>query len=380
MERGREADTIERSISAQPDAFAFSSDFMINNEGANLRAILFDSGYLPLRLQISHRGALSAVYVRSSRLLDTRLAGGPECRKVSISALRGRFANHLWQYLFVHLYGLRHCAVVQFTDWFGREVFGFDDEIPTAMPRREFLPFDKSDLAFWDGRHAPVDVDFYGYFQHVPPVWKLHRSYVRRLFTLKQNWNDPLLEARRRLDDRTLVSIHVRRGDYLTFDRPEFMVVPVEWYRKKLAELWSTLAAPVLHVSSDHPQILSEFSDFQSAPASALEPLKALPDHIRDFYLLREADVMLACNSSFSTMAAIQAREHQRCFLPNFRTGGFDPYYPWDETTFWDRFTTPPGEQWNGADRPSVSDPSPGGGRQAWSRLRSLFGSLRAQR
>jgi hypothetical protein len=59
---------------------------------------------------------------------------------------------------------------------------------------------------------------------------------------------------------------------------------------------------------------------------------------VRDFEVLRRADYLAICNSSFPRMAAILAPPEQRCFIPSFTTQAFEPYEPWIDPAFWARF------------------------------------------
>ena len=73
----------------------------------------------------------------------------------------------------------------------------------------------------------------------------------------------------------------------------------------------------------------------QFSPLSDIGTLDALPAHVRDFEILRRADYLAACNSSYSRMAAILANDAQKCFLPSYKTGRFEPYQPWLDAGFW---------------------------------------------
>jgi len=151
-------------------------------------------------------------------------------------------------------------------------------------------------------------------------------------------WRDQVTEGGR----RTLVAISVRRGDYYKFQfesMPWFRIVPEEWYRDWLRTIWPTLCDPVFFVASDEPdKMLPTFQEFEPIRAAFGSIAQELPHHICDFEVLRRADCVAICNSSFPRFAAILAPSTQKCFLPSFETQSFEPYQPWMDSAFWPRF------------------------------------------
>ncbi len=308
------------------------------------RNALFDAGYVPLRRQFrSYRP--NVIYARSDLIADARTAGACSDHAVAMSSLGkvSRLANHLWQYLFLTMYGLRNGLRVEVPAWQGEDFFGFSDPWPGSYSVRRYGAFVHDHFELWRDEPAPRDVDFKGWFQEVPDVWRVHRQFIRRLFTLKPRWARPLERLQRRLQvqGRTLVAIHVRRGDYVTLEasRPQFRTVPVAWYRQALAEIWPRLRAPVLHVGTDEPaNIAPEFSDYPQLGEELARLPADMPADIRDFMLMRDADYLLACNSSFSMLASLLAEAGQTCLLVNHERQTFAPFDLWTEQRFWHRF------------------------------------------
>ncbi|MGR0185173.1 glycosyltransferase [Azospirillum aestuarii] len=316
-----------------------------------LSAPLFDRGFVPLRGPLRGDAGELRAYVRSSLLADPALAGVDGPASVSMTTLggNGRFANQLFQYAFLRLYGLRAGAGIAVPAWEGEGLFCLSDPRPGPEPHPElrFYGFDDDDLALWAMDAPPVDVDFWGYFQEVPESWTRHQDFLRRLFRLRADWSDPLDAAVSglRAQGRTLVVLHVRRGDYAGFDKrelPWYRVVPTLWYRAWLAAVWPTLADPILHIATDDPgAVLPEFEDYPQLDAAALRAATGMPAHVLDFALLARADRLVLANSSFSRFAALLAGPEQRAVLPDFTAKGFVPYEPWADRAFWQRFATP---------------------------------------
>lgn len=326
-----------------------SAGDMAGGAYARFRSFLFDAGFVPVRRKVVDHPRQHLVYRRSAVLSDASLAGGSGSDSVSMASLghQGRFANQLWQYLFLRMYGLRNALTVKVPPWEGEQIFGCSDPRPEAGDRRPSMTFGGSgddDLELWNIDDAPRNIDFKGNFQNLPPQWGTHRAFIRRLYTPKPEWSaatgelDHLLKR----DGRTLVTIHVRRGDYRTYDhdkRPEFRLVPTDWYRALLDKIWPTLERPLLHVSTDEPEAIKPvFRDYEHLDAGFFVGDFGIPEHVRDFMLLQHADVLVACNSSFSTMAAVTGKPGQRGYLADFRIQGFTSYDPWTEPSFGARF------------------------------------------
>ncbi len=382
-------DKVENALLKGVDIIALPADFPSHDLFMSLPIRLFAAGYVPMRSMLREGDTASSLFVRSARLMSPRMAGAPwDLHKVSMQAMRGRFANHLWQYLFLHLYGLRSCARIEITDWAGRDLLEIDDPHPTSRHsnKLEYGPWDRGDIALWDESSPRISTEFFGYFQNVPACWRPHRDYVRRLFTLRADWQPAITETVRRLEGRTLIAIHIRRSDYLDYDpnlQPMFRIVPIKWYQRKLQKLWPHARDPILHVATDDPSLRPSFAAWETVPELTLSPMTVLPEHVRDFTMLRQSAIMLACNSSFSTIAALLADDRQQCYLPNFDTGCFDRYEPWREVRFWDRFSTAtsqPASQVDGADREAAEDEAPVRRSTGWDRLLSRLAILRRQK
>jgi hypothetical protein len=304
---------------------------------------LFDRGFL----RIADDDA--AIYLRSSSIRDPNLTGGRAEAAIQMSNFgkNAGFANQLFQYAFLKLYGLRHNAALEAPAWQGEAVFGIPHHaIARPLPMWKGDQWSVTDLALWTMARPPVNVDFWGYFQNVPSCWAPHRDFLRRLFRPREPWQAPVERwlQRHRGSDRTLVAIHLRRGDYqrLAPEAPWFRPVPAEFYRRWLEAIWPKLRNPVLFIASDgRDEVLPAFAPFAPVTAADAEAEMPEPKLLADFAILAAADVLAICNSSFSRMAAILGAHGQRSFIPSFETGAFEPYEPWATDRFWQRFGAP---------------------------------------
>ena len=317
---------------------------------------LVGNGAVPVGAQMA-RCFLASDAVRSPNRLDAGTRG-----QVIMSTLgqSGRFGNQLFQYAFVKLYALRHGLAAAVPDWEGRGLYDLRDAFSAGitLPQITFKSFTLEDLRLWENSNPPIDVDFWGYFQEVSERWRPHRSLLRTLFALPTEqqesidaWHNDLTKG----GERTLVAVHVRRGDYRNADIPRFRVVPEVWHLAWLRDIWPTLREPVLFVATDEPDaILPSFEEFD--PVSVADwPAAQLPEHIRDFEVLRRADYLALSNSSFSRMAAILAPAGQRSFIASFEEQRFVPYEPWIDPGFWARFAEPSPALLDGDDQPKAT-------------------------
>ena len=253
----------------------------------------------------------------------------------------------LFQYAFLKLYGLRNNAAVETPEWAGEKIYGIPHRgIRHPLAMRKGDEWSVLDLALWTMDRPPVNVDFWGYYQNVPPCWHAHRDFLRLLFTLREPWRAPVERwlARHRPNGATLVALHLRRGDYrnLAAEKPWFRPVPEEFYRRWLEALWPSLRNPVLFIASDdRDAVLPAFAEFAPVTAADAEADMPEPKLLADFAIMAAADVLAICNSSFSRMAAILAADAQRCFIPSFASAAFEPYDPWASDRFWQRFGAP---------------------------------------
>ncbi|MBI3506507.1 MAG: hypothetical protein HY059_16840 [Proteobacteria bacterium] len=261
----------------------------------------------------------------------------------------GRLGNRLLQYLFLRFYALRNGLAVAMPEW--PEAAALAEPPPATLlakgryPVVRFGPFeDRAALALWTTQDAPADVDFDGYFQEIPESWVPHRAYARRLLRLRADAETRAAEwrAAHAPAGTTLVAIHVRRGDFATYDpaaNPHFRMAPVAWYRDWLARLWPTLPAPRLYLATDdRAAVAPQFADYAPLPA----PGTGLGAAFDDLVAMREADMLGLCNSSFSRAAALMAADSQHQTIVDFGAQALVDCDAWSDRAFWRRFGPTP--------------------------------------
>ena len=338
-------------------ALLSSHDPVKRGEGWRSQRALFDLGLIIIG-SINLEGEVVRCFLANEALTHMPTPEIASRGDITMTSLgrNGGFGNQLFQYAYVKLYALRHGLTAKFPYWQGRELYRLADPLcgGAALQQLSFNGFTDNDLRLWEDDNPPINIDLWGYFQETPVCWRPHRQLLRQMFS-PADWQTALDGWRNELTrggERSLVALHVRRGDYRTHTSPYFQSVPEQLYIDWLREIWPTLSDPLLFVATDEPEsVLGHFAQF--SPLSDIGTLDALPAHVRDFEILRRADYLAACNSSYSRMAAILASDAQKCFLPSYKTGRFEPYQPWLDAGFWTRFAKrlPP---------PRVAEPAPG--------------------
>lgn len=238
---------------------------------------------------------------------------------------QGRFGNQLLQYGALRLYADRAGAEAEAPDWIGRDLFDLDDPMPTGPLTR--LSEDAVDLLAGPARSG---VDLFGYFCGSWKDVSHRRNDLRALFRPAQRSAGYLetAEQRVRAGGRTVVAIHLRRGD---FGYGKFWVAPEEWYSVWLSKLWPTLDNPVLYVATDAPALVDRFADFEPLSANDLAAPPPGAEFLADFHVLRSADVIGVSNSTFSVSAAMLNPTIRLAVRPDPRLQALRPFDPWSE-------------------------------------------------
>lgn len=242
---------------------------------------------------------------------------------------QGRFGNQLLQYAFARLYAKQYGLVAEFPDWIGRDLFDLDDPFPSAV-----LPkIDESSADLFGAFNGTADRslanhDIAGFFAGDTKRWGGRSEEFRALFVPGAKVR-PFLDqaaARIALAGRTLVAIHLRRGD---FGYGRFWVAPPAWYLRWLRALWPSLENPILYVATDAENLIVDFAEFSPWHAGRLGVDLPGADFFIDHYFLQRANYLAISNSSFSFTAAMlnaTARSFMRPHPGRRELTAFDPW------------------------------------------------------
>jgi FkbM family methyltransferase len=245
----------------------------------------------------------------------------------------GRFANQIFQYAFLAIYAKEHSLRVETPAWIGQYLFGCNDspisqELPVVSEETNNL----LEARIPHAKETFKNVDFWGYFQYHTKYYAAHKEYFRSLFkpvpAIATKMKEALDCLRSRARGKTIVGLHLRRGDYGYSD---FFIAPSEWYREWLKGLWETLDEPILFIASDEPEkVLSDFEEYNPITTKDLGLELAQAEFYPDFYLLSQCDIVAISNSSFSFAACMLNETGKSFFRPHLSAEKLIPFDPWN--------------------------------------------------
>lgn len=358
---GKTIDGMLEELGLAPDAFNL---LVMDIQGAELRALRGAASTLPSLEAVLTEYSLTELYEGCAKLgeledflAERGLSRASECAPwhptwgdafyvrrpvVAMTSLgsNGRFANQLFQYLFLAIVARRNGAIVQVPDWVGAHLYGLED----APPMRSLPRFHELEAAETTARAlrttpaaallAPnrdaVGVDYWGYFQFDGKTLAPHRDEARRLFTLVPPLADRVQAslARLRSGATTVVAVHLRRGDY---GYGCFFRAPCRWYADWLRASGLDPAKTVVYLASETPaEYRSRFAPFRTVTAREVSALPAELDWLVDFEAMRDADSLAISNSSFSFMAAFLNPRITRAMRPCTEAMGLVEFDPLD--------------------------------------------------
>ena len=260
-------------------------------------------------------------------------AGGDGLVTMSTLGANGRFGNQLLQYAFLRMYAAAYRLDYQAPAWLGTWLYDLADppvtetlpRVHEARDRLEESLVGASGIVF--RRH-----DLEGYFCKSTRYLAGHAGLFRRLFTpgrLTRALADDAIAALR-ARGRTVVALHLRRGDY---GWGPFWIAPVDWYLAWLAPLWPALDRPVLYIASDDPGLKAAFAAYGPVGAEDISARSAWLPHLDffvDHWVLSRADLVAISNSTFSFTATMLNAAGSACWRPERQTGRLVRYDPWD--------------------------------------------------
>ncbi|OYQ31472.1 hypothetical protein CHU95_20185 [Niveispirillum lacus] len=244
---------------------------------------------------------------------------------------RGRFAHNVLEYVLLRLYAQQRGCILETPDWVGGAYFELDDPVPSGpLPP---WPFGRRILnGFVTGHYqgeAPVDRDALSpLFLYDYPL--ALRDRVRSWLRPRRQWApwiDPPVNALRAVG-KTIVAIHIRRGDFLQYGYP---ITETQSYVDWLRRLWPTLDKPVLYLASDDiPGVRAAFREFRPVTLHDAGPAWPGLEFLQDFHVLTQADIVgISAASGFSQLAARLNKNAVLCVEPDLATGGIKPFVGW---------------------------------------------------
>lgn len=192
----------------------------------------------------------------------------------------GRVGNQLFLYCFAKGYALAHGCELQVGPWFGREIFvNATEENPVKdLPQTELDSVRPNRLGDFFGKK---NIDLFVYAQHQKYIDFYTRTQARQWLQLKPEFEKFAPK------ERPECVAHIRHGDYVTKFSKYYCAITNESYERAIDEF--CLPKPVY-----------VFDGWRKPTAELPEALSWL----EDFLFMRDAEILLRANSSFSLWAA----------------------------------------------------------------------------
>jgi FkbM family methyltransferase len=259
-----------------------------------------------------------------------------------------RFGNQIFEYAFLRIYAKQHNLRCETPAWIGQYLFGHQDQpISQKLPQIQEVRQQDGTFSVWFAEaiipNSPTiykNVDFSGYCQYHTKYYAPYKDYVRSLFkpaTEVETKMQAAIACLRSLG-KTVVGLHLRRGDYCQFNTVPFLPAPSEWYKEWLRGLWERLDEPVLFIASDEiEKVIGDFAEYNPVTAKDLGADLAEAEFYLDFYLLSQCDIVAISNSSFSFAACMLSETGKFFFRPDWSTEKLIPFDPWNsEPLLWE--------------------------------------------
>lgn len=307
--------------------------------------------------------------IQSCLNTDTEESNQPVLTMSSLGQL-GRFGNQLFQYAFLRVCAHTTGALVECQPWIGQTLFGHKDapishRLEPAIERKddenilfdvvpEFVPYIEKLAGLKSRRIGPeilengiTNVDLWGFFQIPTHFLSPYKNYIRSLFEPVADLKSSLQKGLGilRSKGKTIVGVHIRRGDYISQIRSGFtLVFPESWYCEWLSKIWNDLEEPVLFLCSDDlEKILPAFEKF--SPITPRDLQVELPERMKDanvdfyidFFILSNCDIVVTSNSIFSFTTCLLNKNAQMFVRPTWDfSSKFVVFDPWDsEPLLW---------------------------------------------
>jgi hypothetical protein len=192
-----------------------------------------------------------------------------------------------------HVDGTCYTKASQFKNWLAKKL-SLTSEIPVFKER--FFQFDDSALKI----DPPIIID--GYWQS-EKYFKDIRSTLLKDFTLKKNADKENLSWLELIQERPSVSLHIRRGDYLTNQHANAFhgTLPLTYYQNAVSKIQQCENELRYFVFSDDPQWVSENLKLDG---QAYYISNNMTQGYEDLRLMKNCKYNVIANSSFSWWGA----------------------------------------------------------------------------
>jgi len=240
----------------------------------------------------------------------------------------GRHGNRLFQSAFLACYAKAHDLRVEAPEFECQHVFPFSfDPVSTKLPeqRERFHGAEDRPPEPPDGGEF-INRDAVGFFQFHTSWYRPHKGLVQGMWSPRES--ERVFRAMGG-EGFAHIGVHYRGGDY---PNKLFMWrAPFQWYLDWLAEHFNEWSNPRLFVATEDASLTNQLA------AAGYEPRTARSIGLKgtftdDWTILRNCDVILCPNSTFSFTAAMANPQLSEAWRASLPCGRFVKFNPWNDT------------------------------------------------
>lgn len=282
----------------------------------------------------------------------------------------GRFANQVFQYLFLQTYAREFDYTPVNPVWAGDDMFNVTPG-QTDMP---VLPFKVEEKGLELGDSTVVNdpqtrpaADFSGFFQYHTRYYKPYKDLIRSHLSFKGAYAERAEQLKTLFAQQPgpVIPLHLRRGDFGT---GVFFIAPESWYLDWLQPLRESNPDLTLYIASDDlDTVLPAFSDFQTLTERDLPPCDLEHGFATDFAALTLGDHLAISNSSFSFAASMLNETAQSFMRPDLTREKLISYDPWNAPVLLRALEA------EDAGEDFMSERAKGRSKYRWRKLRKMF-------
>ena len=261
----------------------------------------------------------------------------------------GRFGNQLFKYFFLKIAAQELGCELRHPDWLGRLVFDTpmtpavelqpDAEMVIQPPLDHTMEIEDA-LQFIRDKKASGTraLEVKGYFQFHSSMFEKYRALFFKTFQISSSITAQLDLALNQfnVDQRNVICVHIRRGDYLKYGDHHFFWSPsVEEILTSIKSMPQTnWPGAMVYVCSDDLAHCKEVFDRSGVPYFTHENLFVDTDPTHqltiDFAMLCTAGANVISNSSFSFFASMVNQNAKSFFRPSAQDHSLVPFKPWN--------------------------------------------------
>jgi hypothetical protein len=178
-----------------------------------------------------------------------------------------------------------------------RKVLKKPRQLSSRYYKEKTFAFDENIYSIQD------DVYFDGYWQS-QKYFEDYRIDLLEIFTLKNPLHEITKKYELKINNSDSVSLHVRRGDYVTDSKTNSVhgTCNLAFYKDSVLKIKSVITDPKFFIFSDDLHWVKENFDFL-AEKELIELPKEIPDH-EELYLMSRCQHNIIANSTFSWWGA----------------------------------------------------------------------------